>query len=391
MDAQSCGAGTSHAIRRREVIVNRTANPRPTCPKTVALVFLLLPLVACKDEGGASAGSDASGAPSGTAAAKPKSPAGESLEVSGPLEVSAGDKSAAFTSGVAVGDGSTLKVLLAAGPLNCDNPYPPSDAMSLEILLDPGPDNDFYSGKTIPVRMDLKIPGDNLTFRTIRASSARIKTSPFTLTGDKVTLSLSFEQDLRHMKDDPAMPGKGSGVVDVVVCKEHSSTTTLAGHKVGAAATGAVAGSLGGDPFTPKRVLAFLVGEGDAAHIDEIGFYEAEDASCEAAGKSVFEGGGVNGLNADVKGVGLRKGGAVPVHPVAVSAAKTEVGVGFRQTFFNLGEGSTRGHLEITAAELKEGGKVKGVVHYETAAGTEKDNQGKLSGTFEAKVCKRSW
>lgn len=232
----------------------------------------------------------------------------------------------------------------------------------------------------------------------VRAAFAKIRVGAFQPGSEKVPVGLAVDAKIEGFNDKnekQVIAIKGGGELDVMVCNDDDKLKeAFAAPKVPAAGTGPVAGKLSSGPFTMKKVFAYLVHD-DAVNMDyvsSIELFDSDDATCEKTAVSMFQGGGVDGVRV-IMHPGLTSHRAIigVPEPTSLQINKQDGSHESMLTFGNVY--GPVGVLTIDAADLKEGGVVKGKLSAATGPlpDDHKDEVSNVSGTFEAKVCKRNY
>ncbi len=320
------------------------------------------------------------------------------LPPSGPLTLAYNANHPVLKHAVAVEEHGWLHVVASASEAQtCEDLYPKKAAW-LEVRLDAGPTGDFYADTTTPVTYDFSLPGDNADWREAHPSAARAHLS--SLTSENPTLRVEFKRAL--LNPDPKVPTvvTGAGTVDVTVCP--SALELLAKSHPSVPDQGPATATFGDETFPIRSALVFVFDDGkNGATVNAMNLYEAEHVSCDAASRWLSDkGGGIPGRQVQVGPLPLgtsRKPASV-FAPTLFEGWDLITGEKFFQVRY-LTRAPMRGYVKLTYADLTEnpppnGGPtptpppatsgVAGVVHVEGP-------DGRVSGSFEASICKRNW
>lgn len=326
-------------------------------------------------------------------------PPGPDLSGTGPLVLNVNQSHIELKHAIAVAEEHWLHVVASASAqLSCDGPIYPPNAAWLEFRLDPGPLGDFYADTPTPVPIDFSIVGDNAAWREAHPAAARVQIS--SLTADNPTMRVELKRALGA--PEPKVPTNvtAAGGLELTVCK--SALELLGRAKPGIPDRGPATATFGGATFPLRSGLVFVYDDGkNATVVQGMALYEAERVSCSAAARQLSsQGGGIPGRQVWVGPMAIGGGRKATASANAVQIDGLEVTTGetfFEQTYYN--KLQIRGFVRLTDADITEDPLpgtsapltpapvttgVAGIIHGESP-------EGRVSGTFTASVCRRSW
>ncbi len=152
---------------------------------------------------------------------------------------------------------------------------------------------------------------------------------------------------------------------------------------------------LGTRSFSPKSAIAFMFDDGkNGPVIASLAFYESNVSDCETATRALADdGGGVSGLQIETSQLAGTMG-SIPLNvmqPIGVEVKDVTTGGVYFAEKYLLRE-RVFGTVAFTAASFADqGGVVSGFVHVDGHAVRDRASDFLMSGTFQARICKREY
>ena len=247
-------------------------------------------------------------------------------------------------------------------------------------------------GRSTPDFVSFAITGDITSWRETYNAYSRLELMPFGPNDETTELRAQWRRIL-HNPDPPVMTQVTTqGAMTVSICK---SARDLLGVATRPVSTDPVRVDLGNRSFTPKSAVVFLFDDGKAGPIvSAVGLYESETADCESASRALSdEGGGVNGLQLETSQVGaypsLMNHGVL--QPTSLEVYEVTTGGEYFAKRALLQE-RIYGSIAFTASSfVGPDGVVSGFIHIDGHQNPQRLADVFISGTFQARVCKRDW
>jgi hypothetical protein len=303
----------------------------------------------------------------------------------------------AFKYGRTMGFGS-LRVELSNEKLPCKSGNPSDDAYTMSFELSAGPDGKFFAGYPIGVPITYNHQRIKLKSTFVRPQFVNLKLDSFDLKeGEHIKGSLNFEHKWTETKGDDKKDWKytADGKFDVEICDDPFGSYKKVKAPLSAeAGEGMVSGSFGGEKFVAKSALAIVLKDYSTKkeYIDAIEFYSVDDVDCanhwtEGRKGAYFYVTDIGGTGETTKFEGTKQ----PAQPwYAGPKGKGATTPSLKSFGYS---GGRRAWVQLDNIDFKANAKVKGSVFAESAPDStaKPEDQGKIGGTFTAKVCNSGW
>lgn len=275
-----------------------------------------------------------------------------------------------------------VHVVLSSQPTSCAEPGALNDAAAIEFDVPPGPRGDFFASAPI---------GVEAWFHDPERSTAQGRAAPWQTT---VKLDAAPDDRVRGTIDFATKLTGGEatarGTFDVELCDRAALTITKA-NALPAASDAAITGTLGGDAFTPRTVLASVWKDPSSgeAFVHSLAFYPSTGVDC--VNHFVFERAEPVVVLEEIGGVSERRtlGGMQPAEALYSKPERPNPDAAPTATLHALGSGRRAWVRfdDLNVGALKQGQTVKGAAAAASDPGAPAADVGHLDGTFTATVC----
>ncbi|GAC1352708.1 MAG: hypothetical protein NVS3B20_21500 [Polyangiales bacterium] len=289
---------------------------------------------------------------------------------------------------------SGLHVTLSNEKTTCKYATPSDEAYQVEFDIPPGPGQKFYAGH--PVGVSAMFNSQRIKLKQTWANPYQVtaEIEPFKLKEfEHVRGSLDFDVKFEETKADTSRKVHnyvGSGSFDVEICEDWNNFKKLPGLEADAGETD-LGGTFAGEKFKYKTALANVWHDkaNDLDYVESIEFYPTDDVTCTSrwdAWKKLnyFVVRSIGGASSKQKLTGTQQ----PADPSFSKPTAAPGGKGMMgATKWFGGAGGRHAWVQFDKLAFNGGAVLKGTAFAESGPDAKPDEQGKIGGRFEAKVC----